>query len=347
MATIDLTEQFFKINTSVVSFPIPINILTDVLGASRHVTLEHNTVYTWDDLGLMAYSKNGQVVEGIVLALQPQRYEFSPKQMFSGNIIFDGHEAVKYYTANRDKRVKLFKADTGGALVLNGTSLWFDVDDGQIQAIEVSSYEDPASISPAKPLPVDLAFKYLEPLWADWITATTELVAEDNQYYNLTHGISAEDISKNTQLAEFEMPQELLNFYKIHNVDYNAVTATYSFFINGWQYDLLPFAQIREEWLAIQDLANETIAAEHRAYSTKVNATTYANAGWIPLAEGRNGDYLLYDTDPSKLGSVGQIIELQNEAWTREVVADSLAQLVRNDIALIKRCEKDFSFILG
>jgi cell wall assembly regulator SMI1 len=66
----------------------------------------------------------------------------------------------------------------------------------------------------------------------------------------------------------------------------------------------------------------------------------------VPFAEGRNGDYLLYDTDPSEQGDFGQIIELQNESWQRNVVAESLEALLKNEIALIKAGKKDFTFIL-
>lgn len=51
---------------------------------------------------------------------------------------------------------------------------------------------------------------------------------------------------------------------------------------------------------------------------------------------GRNGDYLLIDTDPSEKGTFGQIIELQNEGWTRSVVASSLEELITQEIEIIK-----------
>lgn len=73
-----------------------------------------------------------------------------------------------------------------------------------------------------------------------------------------------------------------------------------------------------------------------KGYSDKVKAVNYANPKWIPFAEGRNGDYLLIDTDPSEKGSFGQIIELQNEGWTRSVVASSLEEVIRQEIEIIK-----------
>jgi cell wall assembly regulator SMI1 len=57
---------------------------------------------------------------------------------------------------------------------------------------------------------------------------------------------------------------------------------------------------------------------------------------------------LLYDTDPASKGKFGQIIELQNESWDRNIVADSLEELIQNEIHNLKSGKiEHFDFIVG
>jgi cell wall assembly regulator SMI1 len=343
MINIELTERLFKINNIDFSFPIGIQSLKSCLGDCRSVKTQHNTIYIWDDFGFLAYSKNGQLIESLMLNLQAKNYSFSPKRLFSGKIRFDDQEAIAYYIGNKSKSIKLFRTDSARALVLNNVAFWFDVNEGIIEAIEIQAYNPPAQHEPQA---IDPEFIHLQTLWTEWVAQTNKIVTSNNKYYNLTAGISAQDIRNFTQLAEFEMPNALINFYKIHNVEYNGVTSAFSFSINNWEYDLLPFDKIRTDWHSIQNLADEEVEPEFRNYSDKINASTYANSAWIPIAEGRNGDYLLYDTDPSEKGNFGQIIELQNDTWARSVVADSLEQLIKNQIDLIKSGNSNFEFII-
>ncbi|MGB4812564.1 MAG: SMI1/KNR4 family protein [Methylophilaceae bacterium] len=344
MTTINLTEHYFQINGVSFTFPIEINTLKNVLGNCRHVKLQHNNIYTWDDLGISAYSKNGLLVENISIDIQSGNYQFSPKNLFTGSLLFNGVDAIGYYKTNKNKRVKLFKGDASGAIVLNGISFWFNMDKSHIQAIEIGAYLAPAQLP--KPLAVDAPFRHYFALWQTWIAETCNIVSGENRYYNLTHGITEQDIANHNNAGFFEMPSELLNFYKIHNVDYDGVTSVYSFMVNGWQYDLIPFEKIRDDWASIQTLNGGFDTLDFTGFSDKVKSTDYANSHWIPFAEGRNGDYLLFDADPSQSGVFGQIIELQNESWLRSVVAESLAQLLQNEINLIKSGNKDFEFIL-
>jgi cell wall assembly regulator SMI1 len=57
----------------------------------------------------------------------------------------------------------------------------------------------------------------------------------------------------------------------------------------------------------------------------------------LPFADGDNGDYLLFDTDPSELGTYGQIILLENETWERVVIANSLEELIKSQIEKVKK----------
>ncbi|WP_458627050.1 DUF6892 domain-containing protein [Winogradskyella sp. PC D3.3] len=92
-------------------------------------------------LGILAYSKKGELIESLTVQLEFETYDFSPKQLFSGLFHFNNQDIVNYYRTHKNQRVKLFRGDTSGALVVNTISAWFDSDDDRIYAIEVGTYK--------------------------------------------------------------------------------------------------------------------------------------------------------------------------------------------------------------
>jgi cell wall assembly regulator SMI1 len=228
--------------------------------------------------------------------------------------------------------------------------LWFEMEGDAIASvtIEFPKPKDPPK-DPPKPLPIDPRYAYLEPLWQEWIEAIGKVVPTDNRYYNLTHGITEEALKKGSRMEKgIDIPDELANFYKIRDVKYDGISAAFGFSTVSWEYDLMPFKKIATDWNFIQDLGTgDPEDMELDDFSPKVKADDYANPKWIPFAEDYEGNYLLYDTDPSKAGTYGQIVELKNESWERNVVADSLSELLRKDIDSIKSGNlKRFDFIL-
>ncbi len=142
MIKLDISQNNFTINDTSLNFPIEIEILDEILLVpKRTVKKKHNTIYTWDDLGILAYSKNGQVVESLLLELKKRDFDFSPKDIFKGQFYFDNEEVITYYKTNKDKRVKLFDGDSNGALVLNNISVWFDSDKSNMEAIEIAAFK--------------------------------------------------------------------------------------------------------------------------------------------------------------------------------------------------------------
>ena len=349
MTKLELSKEDFQINGVIIEFPIDITVLKQALGDYRYTKKQYNHIYTWDNLGIMAFSKEGEKAEHLMLELVCNKYDYCSKDPFSGEFLFDGNELLHYYENNKSQVVKLFKGDKTGALILNKTSVWFDKEDGIITAIDISAYEQIEK--PKKTTaPLDPEFKSFEYLWQEWISEVNKIVSTDNDYYNLTDGISVEDIENHSVLEdEIKIPSALVNFYKVQNVDYDAVTSTFQFGVNNWSYELIPFEDIKEEWNSIQDLQfEEDDLPEQEIDFEKIRTNNYANPKWIPFATGRNGDYLLFDTDPASKGKFGQIIELQNESWDRNIVADSLEELVQNEINNLRAGKTEhFDFIIG
>ncbi|WP_281990685.1 DUF6892 domain-containing protein [Aquimarina aggregata] len=155
MIELSLSEEKFNINGVALSFPIEIEFLSKLLSVTKRTKKgKNNTIYTWDDLGILAYSKNGKVAESLLLELKKEDFDFSPKQIFKGKFYFDNEELISYYKNNKDKRIKLFDGDSSGALVLNNISVWFDSIDNNIVAIEIAAFKG----STIKEIPRD---KYL------------------------------------------------------------------------------------------------------------------------------------------------------------------------------------------
>lgn len=347
MTKLSLSKTDFKINDVIIQFPIDIDILKKALGECRYLKKEYNHIYTWDNQGIIAFSKDGINVENLMLDFNFGNYDYCSKNPFTGEFIFDDHELFEFYESNKNQLIKLFKGDKTGAFILNGTSVWFEKENGKITAIDISAYVE--KIKKPK-LPVDQEFKQFETLWQEWIEQINKIVSKDNDYYNLTDGISAEDLEQHSVLEnEITIPKALQNFYKVQNVEYDAVTSAFQFLINNWTYDLIPFNDIKKEWDFIDDLQfDEDDLPELEIDFEKIQTNNYANPKWIPFATGRNGDYLLYDSDPAKKGKFGQIIELQNESWERNIVAESLEELLKNEIKNLKTGKVEhFDFIIG
>ncbi|WP_108803910.1 hypothetical protein [Aquimarina sp. Aq107] len=142
MIILRLSKSNFSINHTSISFPIEIEVLDKLLsGSRRKKKKKHNTIYTWDDLGILAYSKNDKVVESLVIELKDEDFDFSSKQIFKGRFYFEEEEVITYYKNNKNERIKLFDGDSSGALVLNNISVWFDTVDNNIEAIEISAFK--------------------------------------------------------------------------------------------------------------------------------------------------------------------------------------------------------------
>jgi hypothetical protein len=145
MTTLNLSSNDFQINGQSFRFPIKIERLKSVLGNfNKQKKEKYNTIYTCNEFGILAYSKEGKIVESLVLYLTQKDFDFSPKQVFQGQFIFNSKDIVTYYKENKSERIKLFDGDKTGALVSNGVCAWFHCDSFNtkiIKTIEIRAFE--------------------------------------------------------------------------------------------------------------------------------------------------------------------------------------------------------------
>ncbi|MEK6492596.1 SMI1/KNR4 family protein [Myroides odoratimimus] len=335
MLQFDFTSRGFEINGNLYSFPIAKEALYALFGVPEVFTGEYNDVYIWHTLGLRAFSKDRISINTIEVNYKVKDYTSAVISVFIGQLNLNGEsDAMKYYNEHKPERIKLWDTDDTGAFRFNDVTVWYNIRQGELYSLSLQAYEEIQEEEVAL-LPIDENFEYLEAVWYEWKKAIENRVGADNKYYNPTHGITQEQLDTVVeQLDEVELPAILVNFYKIGNVKWNAVTSALSLHANGWDYDLLPFEKIADEWEGINELFDDEEVDEDTVadYDTRLKCTGYANPKWIPFAEGKNGDYLLIDTDPSDTGTYGQIVELQNESWSRTVIAFCLEELIYREI---------------
>lgn len=356
MIKIELTSANFLINGNALTFPISVSALEKILGKSRLSNLKHGKIFTWDEVGIIGRSANATSIENLYICLVPKKYVFSPTNIFKGEFLLHNQDVIEYRKKNTNNLIKSFKGDIGCKFNIAETSCWYDIDDDTIIGIELqkddgNAYEIPMKLERQNPISIDDKFSYLIPLWEAWKVEIIKTVPIDNEYFNLKYGITESEATQHSKISnEITLPDELIAFYKIYDVVYDAITSPVNISANGFDYYVLPFLHIKTEWENIQALqfGDDLEESSLENFSDKVQASDYANPRWIPFAEGKNGDYLLYDTDPSAVGSYGQIIELQNESWERIVVADSLSELLQKEIDLLANGgTTKFDFIMG
>ncbi|MEC4113178.1 SMI1/KNR4 family protein [Myroides pelagicus] len=349
MVNLNFRYVGFLINDTYYDFPIPIESLISEIGQPEIVSSKANTIYIWHEVGLRAFAKEKGKVDGIEVPFVKAEHRNAPRSVFSGTItISDDYDPMTYYEINKEDRVKLWPEDPYGAFAFCDVCVWYGMRDGKLESLTIRAYSEEESIDT---LAVDPQFAYLEDIWTNWKGNILEFVDKQNKYYNLKPGITQEELNAVLSSSEeLTLPAELINFYKGGDVYWNAVTSVFGFNVNGWIYDLLPFEKIVEEWEEVNGVIDEDEEVEEELiaeFDKKLKCRGYVNKHWIPIAEGRNGDYLLYDTDPSESGVYGQIIELQNESWQRNVVASSLKELIENEIVYTKaNSDEKFEFVL-
>jgi cell wall assembly regulator SMI1 len=179
-------------------------------------------------------------------------------------------------------------------------------------------------------------------IWQQWIAAINNTKLTSTAYFNLIDGIAPGDEKMYELQMKQSFPADIIAFYTVNNVAYNSVASAFSFSINGYSYDLLPFKEIAERYDELLDVGTShdeqdcELSYRDLNISNKINIKDFTNPKWIPFAYTDQGDYLLYDTDPTAKGTYGQIVELQNDSWQRNVVANSLEDLIAQQIQNIK-----------
>ncbi|MBC9933166.1 DUF6892 domain-containing protein [Chitinophaga qingshengii] len=140
---IEITDTRFAINGVEMHFPLDILQLKTLLGEPRHVIKQHNQIYTWDTLGMLAYSKKGREAEGLTFDLRVRDFDFSPASPFTGQLTIKGMDYQAYFQQNRKSARKASKWDEGGTLTVGNIDVWVDMEEGVMTDVELSQHTPP------------------------------------------------------------------------------------------------------------------------------------------------------------------------------------------------------------
>ncbi|QJB37932.1 hypothetical protein HF324_08760 [Chitinophaga oryzae] len=141
---ITITDNSFALNGAEMSFPLDIQQLKALLGEARHVSKKYNHIYTWDKLGLLAYSKNGKVAEGLHIDYITNDMDFSPEMVFTGVFTINGLDYRAYFDKHKQSARKVTKRDEGGTLTVGNFDVYVDVEDGIMKSFGIGPYDPPA-----------------------------------------------------------------------------------------------------------------------------------------------------------------------------------------------------------
>jgi hypothetical protein len=140
--SIAISADGLHVNSEKLTLPVPLDELIRIFGTPVGKTKKHNTIYTWNELGIFAYSADKKMVKSIVFHVREDKtYDFIPSSVFAGDITIEG----KSY---RDIQVPRQKKTDSLLLVIGTNQLFFDEsDDHSITDIEISIYEAPPPLA--------------------------------------------------------------------------------------------------------------------------------------------------------------------------------------------------------
>ena len=119
------------------------------------------------------------------------------------------------------------------------------------------------------------------------------------------------------------LPPEFVESLQMHNGQTPGAPCLIPSEFTSHEYELLAVDDILRERAVWSELLTE---GEFRGQSAHVDAGVRSKwylADWIPFASSGSGDFLCIDTNPTKKGTVGQIISLDHESAARRLIAPS------------------------
>lgn len=142
ISEIVVNDQDVSIDGNHFTLPVLLQTLKDILGIPAVFNGKHNTVYTWHDLGVRAYSNDKENVQALGLDFQKSRtYKFTPASLYIGNFKIGDQD----YTSLKIQRKDKYDDSTEITVGNNHLFIEFNEDD-VITAIEISEVKPPESI---------------------------------------------------------------------------------------------------------------------------------------------------------------------------------------------------------
>lgn len=138
----DISSKGIKIDNSVYDFPIKFSALQSHFGESR-ISNKSNIVYTWDNLGIYAFSyKDKDLIDSVSIQLvKIDSFDFIPSAIYSDAFTINGIECtkLKYPTFEGDPDFGNSKQE--GYIKLGDNAIYLSFSKNySLQLIELSKY---------------------------------------------------------------------------------------------------------------------------------------------------------------------------------------------------------------
>lgn len=161
-----------------------------------------------------------------------------------------------------------------------------------------------------------------ELMWKNIIEKGTRRNEDFKDKLYLQPGASDEDFQLIEKTIDITFPKEMKDFYKVHNGQEWQIGR--ECFVRN--LTLSPTTKIIENWMFLQEeFEPDELEPE---IDSEIKPLLW-NPKWIPIAENGGGDYLCLDTDPSDVGSVGQVLYFWHDWGKRSIEARSLFEFLQ------------------
>lgn len=95
------------LNSRQISKQSPPDSIVSILGSPDRTFALYNTIWTYDDLGLLIYiNPNNSTLVEITVTFKKGTYDFSPREIFTGDCILYGFHLKKKTASKRLKKIK-------------------------------------------------------------------------------------------------------------------------------------------------------------------------------------------------------------------------------------------------
>lgn len=154
---------------------------------------------------------------------------------------------------------------------------------------------------------------------------------------SLGDGASDVQIAKLNERLEVTLPQEVADFYRVHNgQDSDA----------PWLFDATEFLstdRILEEYDVWRDLFDGGEFIDCNTTHPPEICSKWFSPKWMPITYNGAGDHACLDFAPGESGKVGQVIEMWHDDDERNLLAESLEAWFRVFVESVERGEYEMS----
>jgi len=139
----------------------------------------------------------------------------------------------------------------------------------------------------------------------------------------LNRGASTKDFHELEALTNIPLPQEVKEFYLIHNGQ-DSISDTLT-----EMGELLSLERMGDEWRIWKSLLDKNSFQQSQVQNQDGIAPDWWNPNWLPITYDGSGNHFCLDFAPTENGTIGQIITMWHDSGERRIVAQSFTDWIQ------------------